>query len=449
MIKFFENKDRTSSMKINIIVSFFIRFAGVAINLLFVPLTINYISSERYGIWLTVSSLIGWFSLLDIGLGNGLRNKFAEAVALNNLLLQRRLVQSAILVLIVIAIAISSIYYLFHNLIKWDEILGVSVSYREELKRLFLIIVILFSFQFVFQVINPINYALQKSSLVSMTILLGNFFGLLGILILKTYFSPSLISLGVVVMSGNVFSFFLFFSYYFFYMRSDLITNFSIPSIQELKGIFSLGVKFFVVNMAYVVQYQTSNIMISRYFSPEKVTEFNIAFKLFSVLSIVFSIIVSPVWSSVTNAEINNDFVWIENITKRLIKIWFFLCIVCFFIILVSDKIYSIWVGSLVSVPLLTTIGIAIVIIFNCFSSIFIQILNGLSMVKLQFWLSLFVIVIFIPLAYFLSVKLSFGVFGICLAIIFSNVNGLIVAPIQLNRHLKKMKKSFNFQKES
>ena len=50
-----------------------------------VPLTIHYINPTRYGIWLTVSSIIGWVSFFDIGFGNGLRNKFAEALAKHTL----------------------------------------------------------------------------------------------------------------------------------------------------------------------------------------------------------------------------------------------------------------------------------------------------------------------------------------------------------------------------
>ena len=56
----------------------------MAIGLVLVPLTINYLNPTKYGIWITLSSVIGWFSFFDIGLGNGLRNRFAEAIANND-----------------------------------------------------------------------------------------------------------------------------------------------------------------------------------------------------------------------------------------------------------------------------------------------------------------------------------------------------------------------------
>src|ERR1017187_8756856 len=72
---------RSVKAKNNIIASFFIRGVSIVIGLVVVPLTINYINSSRYGIWLTLSSIISWFSFFDIGLSQDLRNKFAEAKA--------------------------------------------------------------------------------------------------------------------------------------------------------------------------------------------------------------------------------------------------------------------------------------------------------------------------------------------------------------------------------
>ena len=75
---------RTKNIAKHIGWSMFYKIGSIIANFLLVPLTINYLDTENYGIWLTLSSFIGWFSFFDIGLGNGLRNKFAEAKALGN-----------------------------------------------------------------------------------------------------------------------------------------------------------------------------------------------------------------------------------------------------------------------------------------------------------------------------------------------------------------------------
>lgn len=76
--------DRTRNIVKHIGWSFLFKGGGVIVNFMLVPLIINYLDTENYGVWLTLSSFISWFSFFDIGLGNGLRNKFAEAKAQGN-----------------------------------------------------------------------------------------------------------------------------------------------------------------------------------------------------------------------------------------------------------------------------------------------------------------------------------------------------------------------------
>ena len=75
---FTKGHERSIKAKKNIGLSFLIKGASIAISLILVPLTINYINPYRYGIWLTLSSVVSWFSFFDIGLTNGLRNKLVR-----------------------------------------------------------------------------------------------------------------------------------------------------------------------------------------------------------------------------------------------------------------------------------------------------------------------------------------------------------------------------------
>ena len=58
--------DRSIKAKKNIVASVFIKGTGMAVSLLLVPLTIKYINVSQYGIWLTLSSIVGWFSFFLI-----------------------------------------------------------------------------------------------------------------------------------------------------------------------------------------------------------------------------------------------------------------------------------------------------------------------------------------------------------------------------------------------
>ena len=128
---FFKNGNpRTIEAKKNILFSFIIKSVSMVINLLMVPITINYINPTQYGIWLTLSSIIGWFSFFDIGFGNGLRNNFAVAKATNNYLEARVYISTSYAVLSVVFFCVWILFLLF-NFVSFYLFKG---SYKETWK---------------------------------------------------------------------------------------------------------------------------------------------------------------------------------------------------------------------------------------------------------------------------------------------------------------------------
>lgn len=76
--------ERTRYTQLNIFYSFIIKFFAIGAGLLLVPLTLNYLTTTEYGIWITLNSILVWINSFDIGLGNGLRNKLIESFSLSD-----------------------------------------------------------------------------------------------------------------------------------------------------------------------------------------------------------------------------------------------------------------------------------------------------------------------------------------------------------------------------
>ncbi len=437
---FGENHERTRLAQKNIILSFIIKGLSIAINLVFVPLTINYIDAERYGIWLTLSSIIVWFNFFDLGLGNGLRNKLVEAIVKKDVDEERRLISTTYVSLSVIALIITGIYICIMPFIHWDNILNVSATYREELRSLGLIIVIMFSLQFVLQLINTISLAHQKVFLTSFVFLIGSIFSLFFILILRSTIPGSILLVGTAMFAGNLLALLLFSVHFFFFTRPDLLPSLKYFSRSSSNKLLSLGGKFFIIQISAIVQYQTTNVLISRSFSSTQVTEYNIAYRLFSILVMVFSIIISPLWSAVTEAQSKGDFDWIKRTEKKLLFVWSIVALSALALLALSNFLYKAWVGDAIKIPLTTSLGVMLYIVSLSFGMIYVYILNGLGRLKTQYYLSIITMIYFIPLSYWLSVTLNWGVLGICIALILSNINGLIAAPIEYYKFIKRNK---------
>jgi len=201
ILKLDTGSKRSIEAKKNIILGAFIRGLNIVIGLLMVSLTIDYLDPVKYGIWITLSSLIAWFSFFDIGLGNGLRNKLAEALAENNLEIARRYISTTYFIISIIMLVLVMIIVPIFSFIDWNSILNVSVEIISAriLKFLAIIILVFFGFNFIFKLINTILIADQKPALSSLLNLLGNVLSLILVFLLLKSEESSILYLGFAI----------------------------------------------------------------------------------------------------------------------------------------------------------------------------------------------------------------------------------------------------------
>src|SRR5690606_12326500 len=116
-------------------------------------------------VWLTLSSVIGWASFFDFGLGNGLRNRFSEALARDDKALARTYVSTTYGILGMTFIVLITVFYLVNRYIDWQRILNTFVIPQTELSEIALIVFVFFILRFFFNLIGVILLADQRSSI--------------------------------------------------------------------------------------------------------------------------------------------------------------------------------------------------------------------------------------------------------------------------------------------
>lgn len=79
------------------------------------------------------------------------------------------------------------------------------------------------------------------------------------------------------------------------------------------------------------------NIIISRLEGPNVVTQYNIAYKYFNVLFMVFIIVLTPFWSAFTDAFYNRDYCWMKTAMHKLERLWLLCIPVTVLMILIAD----------------------------------------------------------------------------------------------------------------
>ena len=213
----------------------------------------------------------------------------------------------------------------------------------------------------------------------------------------------------------------------------DIAPSFKLVDFRTVGGILSLGMKFFVLQMITIVLFQANTIIIAKVVSPEAVVEYNLAFKYISLLTMIFTIIITPVWSATTDAYIRKDFTWIKktiSFSQRVCLISILLGILMLF---VSKFIYGIWLGKdAIDISYSTTGLILLYISFEMLYKVYGTIINGIGKVFAQMILTGIIAVIYIPLALLLGSL--WGLSGVLIANVIVFALNYIWAKLQCNR---------------
>lgn len=426
---------RSIRAKLNILASFFIRGGSILIGFLMVPLALEYLNPTRYGIWLTLSSIVGWFALFDIGLGNGFRNKFAEALAENRKDLAKVYLSTTYVILMLLSGVVFILFLILDRFVDWTKILNCSPELSGELQIVIFSVVVFFCFSFVLQLINTVLIADQRPAKANLLKMLGNLLGLVIVVsLIRTTPAGSLLYLGIgisvspvlVLIAGTIF--------YFSRDYREFLPSFKLVKFKYAKDLTSVGLQFFIIQIGALILFATDNLIITQLFDPEAVTKYNIVFKYFRNVMIIFAIISQPLWSAYTEAYVKKEFDWIKRIIRKSIKIWAALGVLVIFMLLVSKDFYRMWVGDAIQIPFSLSVTMALYTLLVTFVTIFLSFINGIGKLRIQLFTSVFTILANIPVSIFLARNMHLGPSGVLLGTCVIFLLSFVLYPLQYHR---------------
>lgn len=430
--------DRTKNITKHVLVSFFYKGGSILASFLLVPITMNYLDTQSYGLWLILSSFISWFYFFDIGLGNGLRNKFAEAKAKEDMTLARGYVSTAYFTIAAVSTVLLIVFLGANFFIDWSKVFNSSAKLASDLNYLMPVVFGLFCVQLVVKLITTIYTADQNHSMQGKINFYTQAISLLAIWLLTFTEKNSLLLFGIVfsilpvlILLGM--NFFAFGSTYKQFLPSVLLWK-----KEYLKDIFGLGFKFFIIQMAMMVLYSTDNFIIAQLYGTEAVVPYNIVYKYFSASNMILTMIIVPYWSSITEAYVKEDFVWLRKSVKSLIKIAMLSMLLLVVMLLLSPWVYKIWIGDKEQIPFTLSLYTSFYFGLNIFCNPFTVLINGTAKITVQLYSLVITAVINIPLSIFLARELNFGVSGVIIATTICLVPYAILSSIQSYKILNK-----------
>jgi len=210
------------------------------------------------------------------------------------------------------------------------------------------------------------------------------------------------------------------------YVNKDLVSD-----------LFGLGYKFFVIQVASIVLFSSANVLVAHLYGPGDVTAYNIAFRYFSILVMIYGIVLSPLWSAFTDAYEKNDTSWIELTAAKLNKLSVFFILIAMFMFVVSDTVYDLWLSGQVVVDKSLSLAMAVFTVFTVYAMPYNSFINGVGKIELQFYSAIMSIILMVPLALFFSRYLNFGVSSIVVATLCTTIPCAILWKIQFHKIVK------------
>lgn len=410
----------------NLSVSFVAKIASLAIIFIIVPITLNYVGKAEYGIWLTISSIITWFTFFDIGLGNGLRNKLAVALAKNDLQTARTYISSAYFLITMISLVLFVIFFIFSYFVSWNAILNTQLLTNNELFKITILVFSFFCLSFSMKTISSVLEALQLYAIKDIIAISTQLIGLAAILILVQSTEGSLFYLSLVYGSQTALGLILASVILYSGKLKHLRPSISHIRIKESLPLINLGIWFFLNQILYLISTQTSIFIVVQLFGPDDVTVFNLARNYMSISSMLFIMVLSPFLSAFTEAYTKSEYQWIKT-TMRQIFYAFIVASVLTIIMVIGYKLFfNLWVNGKVMPDLTLIIMLGIFGILQMIASVYTLFLNGIGKIRLQFYTLLVTSLLFVPMV-FLFYKLNLGLSSLVLpGILFGIINSII-----------------------
>ena len=421
---------RSSLLQKNILASFLIKGWSAVIVLLLVPVTLHCLGDYKNGIWLTISSLLLWIDNMDIGLGNGLRNKIAEYMAHNEVQRARQLVSSTFALLSCIIIPVILVLVVLILTCNTYQVFNASPSIVNDLDMVLIVTIMLVCTTFVFKLIGNFYMGMQLPAVSNLLIAIGQTLALIGTYIVYWSGSHSLMHIAIVNTASPLLVYLIAFPYTFLYKYPHLRPSCQLIDFKEAKAVVNTGIQFFIMQISSVILFMTSNILISNLFTPALVTPYQITYRYFSILLVAFTVICMPFWNATTDAYERGDIQWIRNATRKL-RMMIIGIIVCMaMMVVLSPWVYSIWIGDSITIDIRMSIVMATYIFILIYSMRYSYFINGIGKLRLQLIFTTTAAIFFIPLAYLTTIW-THNIIWFMMVMCLINIPGLIVNRIQ------------------
>lgn len=309
---------------------------SILLNLVTIPISLNYWKADRYGIWVLLTSILLYLGMTNLGLNTAA----SVLMGKNPKIVDKMIILKRSLLILLISVGIMFIAFYALNLVTkdWINMIGkIPNNLKEETYSACVILVIFYLLSLPFSLLSAVYTGFQKvylENVFNIALNIINFLVLILVIILKGNLIYYSILWGISLVSFNLIKYLFFYFSIYRKMSKDMNYEKSTFNIEtEYKTIFFTGIRFFFIGIASTIIWNTDILVISNYISIKSVVPYFITFKLFSIVYGVIFQVCGSIMPLLAKEYGNNNFDWTNKIYSS-------------FLILIAVVGGATWIGS-------------------------------------------------------------------------------------------------------
>ena len=375
------------------------KLISIATALISVPLTLHYLGPERYGMWMTMSSVVAMLSFADLGIGTGILNAVSAAYGKDQQSAIREYVSSGYVALTAIAIVIMALFAVFHAFVPWFRVFNVtSQAAREDVAPAFVVLVSCFALAIPLGVVQRVQIGLQKGFMANLWQCAGSLLGLAGV-IAAIALQAGLPMLILAFVGGPLAASALNNIVFFGWLERQMAPRLQAVSLQATGRIAHIGFMFFMLQAVIAATFYSDNIVVAQLLGAAAVTEYAVPQRLFSMIGVVLGMALWSLWPAYGEAVARGDHAWAQLTLKRS----FFAAVGLsalgsLVLICAGNWIIHMWVGHSITAPLPLLLGLGLLQVVQAGGGAISGYLNGTNFVGFQVVAGLFTAILAIAL---------------------------------------------------
>ena len=337
---------RNLKFKVNVGIALFGKVVGTLISLVKVPILINYLNPEGYGLFITITSVANWIQLGQLGMGSGLINALIKCDAEDDRASAQKYVNSLWLGLAIALLILSLLLFGSFPFTPWNKLFPIDdsqLAIQVPQTVAFTLVTVLFGI--LMTPLGSIYNAYQEQYKLN---LWGNLQGIVGLgaVVLATQLQSNMagislaIGLATLLVNG---------ANYFCLIKWDkpfLIFDIKSISVAAFRSLWSSSVSFFLIEISALLVFQTDRFLILQFSDSVEVTKYTLASTIYLSFYSVYFLFLQPLWPAFGEAINRGDIDWTRRVFNRinfLSTIGMILLIVV--VLMVGPYIIELWTG--------------------------------------------------------------------------------------------------------